>query len=163
VRIRDVMTQPAMTCPVESTAEQAARLMWECDCGFVPLVDEEGRVVGVITDRDIAMAALTQGRTLGDIPVKSAMAGAVTLVRDDDVVESAERLMREAAVRRLPVVGDDDRPVGVLSLNDLARLAARAKKSAVDRELVQTLAAIGRARPDVPRPGPTRIVRSDVD
>jgi CBS domain-containing protein len=74
------------------------------------------------------------------------MAKEVVAVHTDDTIEQAEALMRTSQVRRLPVLDHDGRPVGLVSMNDLARLAARARKSGVDRELVQTLAAMGQPR-----------------
>ena len=75
------------------------------------------------------------------------MAHQVVAVHADDSVEHVETLMRESQVRRLPVLDQESRPVGLVSLNDLARLSARARKSAVDRELVQTVAAVSQPRP----------------
>jgi CBS-domain-containing membrane protein len=120
--------------------------MWEFDCGIVPIVNDEGRLAGVVTDRDICMAAYTQGRALADIPVTTAMARQVVAVHRDDSVEEVETLLADNQVRRLPVLDSDGRPVGLVSMNDLARLAARAKKSGVDRELIETLAAVCQPR-----------------
>jgi CBS domain-containing protein len=146
MRIKEIMSHPAVTCPMTCTLDQAARLMWEFDCGIIPVIDEEGRLAGVVTDRDICMAAYTQGRALNAIPVTTAMAKSAVAVHAGDSIEQAEELMRESQVRRLPVLDEDGRPAGLVSLNDLARLAARAKKSGVDRELVATLAAVCQPR-----------------
>jgi CBS domain-containing protein len=131
----------------------AAQLMWEHDCGTIPVVDNGGRLTGIATDRDICMAAYTQGASLASIPVTTAMTTSVLSCHLDDSIESAERVMREGQVRRVPVIDTDRRPVGIVAMNDLARLAARAKKSGVDREIVQTLAAVcaPRFRPDAPQ------------
>jgi CBS domain-containing protein len=142
MHLKDVMSHPVVSCPIDSTLDQAARLMWEFDCGIIPVVNDQGRLAGVVTDRDICMAAYTQGRPLSEIPVSTAMARAVVAVHTDDVVETAETQMRDSQVRRLPVPDAEDRPVGIVSLNDLARLAGRARKAAVDREVIGTLAAI---------------------
>ena len=142
MQIKSTMSQPPVTCPIDGTLDQPARLMWEFDCGFVPVVSDDGRLAGVVTDRDICMAAYFNGKPLGQIPVGIAMAHAVIAVHADDTVEQAEVLMRDNQIRRLPVVDDDGRPVGVVAMNDLARLASRVKRNAIDRELVQTLAAV---------------------
>jgi CBS-domain-containing membrane protein len=126
--------------------DHAARLMWEFDCGIVPIVNDEGRLEGVVTDRDICMAAYTQGRPLANIPVGTAMAKQVIAAHADDRIEQAEELMRDHQIRRVPVLDSDSRPVGLVSMNDLARLAARARKSGVDREVIQTLAAVCQPR-----------------
>ena len=142
------MNQPPVTCPIDGTLDQPARLMWEFDCGFIPVVSDDGRLAGVVTDRDICMATYFQGKPLGHIPVGIAMAHAVIAVHADDTVEQAEVLMRDNQIRRLPVVDNDGRPVGVVAMNDLARLASRVNRSAIDREVVQTLAAVSsRHRP----------------
>jgi CBS domain-containing protein len=154
MRTKDLMSQPVVTCPIDETLDAAARLMWEHDCGIVPVVGDDGRLRGVVTDRDICIAAYSQGRPLRHISVSIAMAKQVVAVHEDDSIETAERLMADNQVRRLPVLDGTGRPVGLVSMNDLARAAGHAKRSATDRELVETLAAIcephGRrpARPD---------------
>jgi CBS domain-containing protein len=150
MHVRDIMNHPVITCPSESNLNLVAQLMWEHDCGTIPVVDQEGRLAGIVTDRDICMAAYTQGALLESIPVTTAMAKHVLACHLDDSIETAEELMREGQIRRVPVIDNDARPVGIVAMNDLARLAARAKKSGVDREIVQTLAAVcaPRLRPD---------------
>lgn len=150
MQIKDVMSHPPVTCPASSTLDHPARLMWEFDCGIIPVVNDDGRLAGVVTDRDVCMAAYTQGQPLASIPVTTAMAKAVIASREGDPIEQAEQLMRDNQIRRLPVLDADDRPVGLVSMNDLARLAARAKRSGVDRELVTTLAAVCRPRGHAP-------------
>jgi CBS domain-containing protein len=142
MHINEVMTHPVITCPVDCTADVPARLMWEFDCGVIPLVDGEGRLAGIVTDRDLCMAAMTQARPLHAIAVTSAMARDVVRCHPDDPVETVERQMSHNRVRRVPVVDAENRPVGMVAMNDLARLALRAKRSAVDREVVRTLAEV---------------------
>jgi CBS domain-containing protein len=146
MQVKDIMSHPPVTAPIEGTTDVAARLMWEFDCGVVPIVDRVGQLAGMITDRDVCMAAYTQGKPLSAIPVTSAMSHHTVACRINDSIESVERLMRDSQVHRVAVLDSENRLVGIVSLNDLARLAAHAKKSAVDRELVQTLAAVGRPR-----------------
>jgi CBS domain-containing protein len=148
MQIKEIMRQPAVTCPSDATLDQAARLMWEYDCGIVPVVDNDGRLAGVVTDRDICMAAYTQGHPLAAIPVWTAMAKRVVALHVDDTVEQAEHLMRESQIRRLPVMDSEHRPVGIISMNDLARLADEHPRRGIDRELVATLAAVSRPRPN---------------
>ena len=142
MRVDELMTHPVVTCSVEASLNTAAQLMWEHDCGAIPVVDEEGRLASAVTDRDICMASYTQGRRLEDIPVTTVMASQVLACHIDDSVETAEQLMREGQVRRIPIIDNDGRPVGIISMNDLARVAAHAKKPGIDREIVETLAAI---------------------
>lgn len=144
--INEVMSQPLVTAPTMCTVDAVARLMWEFDCGIVPIVSDDGRLAGVITDRDICLAAYTQDKPLSAILVTSAMTKQIFSVRSDDAIETAERVMRENQVRRVLVIDAERRPVGILAMNDIARLAAPAGESGVDRELVETLASIGRPR-----------------
>jgi CBS domain-containing protein len=146
MKIKDLMSHPAVTCPTSATLDAATRLMWEYDCGIVPVIGDDGRLAGVVTDRDACMAAYTTGRPLGHIGVTKAMAKTVIACHANDSIDNAYHLMRENQLHRLPVIDDDGRPVGVLSMNDLARMAARVHKSSVDRELVRTLAAICQPR-----------------
>ena len=120
MRVRDIMTAPAHACRVTDSANEAARQMWDFNCGALPVVQEEGRVVGILTDRDLCMAAYTQGRSLDRISVESAMAKRVYCCRADDTVGDALAVMRDHEVRRLPVVDEDARLIGILSLDDLA-------------------------------------------
>ncbi len=146
MHLKEIMSQPVVSCPVDSQLDAPARLMWEFDCGVIPLVGDDGRLQGIITDRDICMAALSQGKPLHEIRASSAMAARPVACHVDDSVEAAEQLMRDAQVRRIPIIDGEGRPVGIVGMTDLARKAAHAKKSGVDRELVQTLAAVCRPR-----------------
>jgi len=146
MHLKDIMSHPAITCPVVGTLDGPARLMWEFDCGAVLLTGLDGRLEGIITDRDICIAALMQGKPLHEVPTETAMASRPVMCHVDDAVETAEELMRMQQVRRIPVVDGEGRPVGVVSMNDLARLAARVRRSASDREVLQTLAAICQPR-----------------
>ncbi len=119
--IRNLMTQNPRTCNPTDNLDVAARHMWEADCGALPIVDEAGKLVGIVTDRDICMAAYTQGRPLRDILVAVAMARQVITCRPDDDIDVAEASMRRVQIRRLPVVSAQGQLVGILSLNDLAR------------------------------------------
>ena len=147
MRIKDIMSKPVVTCPADANLDAAARLMWEFDCGIIPIVEHEGRLAGVVTDRDIAICAYTQGLPLAMIPVTTAMANQVLACHEDDTIESAERLMQQSQIRRVPVLDSGGQPIGILSMNDLARVAAKSMKSSVDHELVATLAAIGQPHP----------------
>lgn len=146
MKIKELMSHPAVTCPASATLDQAARLMWEFDCGVVPVTDDKGHLTGILTDRDVCMAAYTQGRLLQDLPVTIAMARNVIAVHEDDAVETAEHLMADNQIRRLPVLDYNGHVLGVVSLNDISRLAQSAKRSVVDRELVSTIAAVSQPR-----------------
>lgn len=147
MRVAQIMSQPAVTCGQDDTLDAVARLMWDHDCGAVPVVGDDGTVVGLVTDRDVCMAAYTQGRTLQTIPVSRAMARQVFSCRPEDSIETAERLMADLRIRRLPVVDGEGRPLGVLSLADIARAAMESRDAVVDlSEAVRILAAICQPR-----------------
>jgi CBS domain-containing protein len=123
MNISQVMTRNPRVCSIKDSLEHAAQIMWENDCGCVPVVDGDGRTVGVITDRDICMAAYTQGAALWQMPVGLAASRSVVSVRENDPIETAQELMREHRIRRLPVVDGEGHPIGILSMNDVARRA----------------------------------------
>ncbi len=127
MKVEQLMTRTVKTCTETDSLNRAAQLMWESDCGFIPVIsgNGDGSLVGVITDRDIAMAAYIQGKQLWAIPAGAVMARKVIACNADDGVSLAEALMRENRVRRLAVVDRNGRLVGVLSLNDMAREAQR--------------------------------------
>lgn len=141
MRIEQLMSRPPITCRGAETANVAAQRMWEHDCGMVLVVDDDGKLIGVVTDRDLCMAAYTMWSPLQAIRVADVMAEPVGRCAAQDPVEAAERTMRQSQIPRVPVTDAEGRPVGVLSIADLVRQAAAAGNRA-DPELVQTLATV---------------------
>jgi len=148
MRVRKLMTVAPTTCGPNDSCSEAARIMWDCDCGSVPVVDSTGRAVGIVTDRDICMAALFHGSPLSSITVGEVMSGDLSTCQADDDVKDAERLMRERRVRRLPVVDGGGSLVGILSLGDVAQSAGMANGHAASdpADLVETIATISEPR-----------------
>lgn len=143
MNVEKIMTRPAVTCRPGDTLNTAAQLMWENDCGAIPVVDDGGQLIGLLTDRDICMAAFTRGDALHAIPVGHAMAKEVFACQATDSIGAAELLMSDKQVRRVPVVDGDNRPIGMVSLADLARHATSARqKNGLEREVTQILASI---------------------
>ncbi len=144
--VQHLMKTDVKKCGREEKLHRAAQLMWDNDCGCLPVVDEADRVVGMLTDRDICMAAYTQGKPLHELPVSLAMSKKVWSIRPEDGLSAAERLLQEKKVRRLPVTDASGRLVGLVSINDIATEAARERgqkrKSVSDAEVGETLAAI---------------------
>ncbi len=142
------LMQPARACRPTDTLNEPARLMWELDCGAVPVVDEAGHLVGILTDRDICMAAYTRGKPLAALSVESTMSRHVVAVSPRDTLESVAVLMRQNQVRRIPVV-ERGRLVGIVTLADLARYCDRAPEAKHQERdvLVHTLAAISQPEP----------------
>ena len=147
--VRDVMSAAVRCCQADDTLAIAARIMWEQDCGFVPVTDGLGRLVGVVTDRDACMASYTQGKSLLAIPVSAAMASRVVTLRPADAPARAHELLRTHHLRRLPVVDADNRVVGVLSLKDLAAEALATDLPGALREVAQTFGHVTEDRAPV--------------
>jgi CBS-domain-containing membrane protein len=150
--IKELMSKPCVTCPADGTLDAVVRLMAEFDIGIVPVVGDDGRLSGVVTDRDVCMAAYARQEPLSKIPVPTAMSKQVIACHMNDAIETVEHLMADNQIRRLPVVDDHGRPIGLVSLNDLSRLAMKAHRIGVDRELVETMAAVGKPRGTVVEP-----------
>ena len=136
--VRDLMTSNVKTCRPDTNLAEAGRDMWEGDCGALPVVNDEGRVTGMITDRDICIALATRGRSADRIAVREVARGHVhTCLRDDDATV-ALLAMKAHKVRRLPVVDAEGHIQGMLSLNDVVTHAG----SASPTEVMRTLAGI---------------------
>jgi len=120
MKIEDVMTRRVVACRADSDLAHVARLMWENDCGVVPVVDAEDRVIGMLSDRDALMSAFFQGQSLRDLRAGACMAREVVGCRPGDSLDDAARLMATKRVRRLPVTDEEGRLLGMLSLGDLA-------------------------------------------
>lgn len=159
MEIREVMTAQVQCCGPDDSLERAARLMWDNDCGCLPVctsADGKAQAVGLITDRDICMCALFEGQPLSGLRVQQAMTQRLLGCQPADTLEQAERLMQQAQVRRLPVLSADGQLLGIVSLADLARTAAREGSSRMigreisESEVGHTLAAICQRQGAVP-------------
>ena len=146
MKVKELMTVDVRTCTSDTTVAEAAHLMWEGDCGILPVVDE-GELTGVVTDRDMYIALATQNQRASWLKVGAvATKKPVTCVPEDDV-HAALATMKQARVRRLPVVGFGGTVLGILSMNDIV-LAAGAGKALASEDVVSTLQAIcGRHHP----------------
>lgn len=119
MKISEVMTTDVETISADQTAREAASFMLRADAGSIP-VCEGDRVIGMITDRDIAVRGVAEGRG-PDTPVSELMSDGVVCAHEDDDVQSVAQRMSEEQVRRMPVVDAEERLVGIVSLGDLAR------------------------------------------
>jgi CBS domain-containing protein len=120
MKARDLMTAHVAICAAQDTLARAAQVMWEADCGCLPVTDTSGGVVGMITDRDICMAAYTRGKLLDAVTVESVMCRDVAGCHPDDSISTIENTMRERQIRRVPVI-ERGRLVGIVTLGDLVR------------------------------------------
>jgi CBS domain-containing protein len=126
-------------------------IMWDGDCGVIPVVNDEGKVVGMITDRDIAIASATRGRLASDIPVSEVITGQVYSCTLDEDIKSALKTMRHEKVGRLPVVNDEGLLQGILCMNDAVLRAEEARGKHVPdlsyEDVMSTMKAICEHRP----------------
>src|SRR3990172_6727699 len=106
MKVREIMTTDVASCHPDTTLAESAAAMWDRDCGTLPVVTSEGRVTGMITDRDICIAVATKGRTADRIAVREVSAGHVCSCLPNDEIDQALETMKTHKVRRLPVVDE---------------------------------------------------------
>ena len=119
MKISEVMTSDVETIRPDQSAQEAARFMLKTDAGSIPVTDGD-RLIGMITDRDIAVRGVAKGYG-PDTPVRERMTDDIICARATDSVEDVASKMSEAQVRRLPVIDEDERLCGIVSLGDLSR------------------------------------------
>ena len=132
--IRDVMAQAPRTVIKDASLIEAARIMRDLDVGDVLVVDRANNLVGILTDRDIVIRAVAEGRDVAATPVMEVASEDLVVASPKDTLDDAERLLRDNALRRLPVV-EDGKVIGVVSIGDLA----------IEREADSTLAEVSAA------------------
>ena len=147
MKVADLMTRKVICVRANEPLSVAAEQMWQHDCGVLPVLDEAGqRLVGMITDRDICMTAWKRRQTLEQIAASHAASRTLLFCSPEDSIASAEAVMREKQVRRLPVLDREGHCVGILSLADIARETDRERsrrdKEIVADDLAATIAAI---------------------
>jgi CBS domain-containing protein len=140
MKVNQIMTTEPKTCSRSSTLAEAASLMWDGDCGTLPVV-EDGKLVGIVTDRDMFIALATRNKLASQMKVGEVARETVATCEPEDDVHSALATMKHNRVRRLPVVGFGGSVMGVISMNDIL-LAAGPNKAVHDEEVVDTFQAI---------------------
>jgi len=150
-RIGALMTAPVQVCSAEDSLARAAQIMWDADCGVVPVVDGAERLQGIITDRDICMATYIRGAAPSSIRVADVMSRRVRSVSADDSLQRAIASMAEAQVHRLPVVDADGRPIGIISLADVARSASLLGQRDGETLVFHLLGALSKRRSHAPK------------
>ena len=120
MKVKDIMTRNPKFCGPRDTLAQVVSMMWEGDCGMLPIVDKSNRVVGVITDRDVALAVWRKDRAPADIRVDQLPLAKLYCCAPTDDVDDALRIMRRAQVRRLPIIDEGEELTGIISMDDLA-------------------------------------------
>jgi CBS domain-containing protein len=147
MRAKEIMTANPRCVSATDKVGMVAQIMRDADCGSVPVVDDAGKVVGIITDRDLAVRVLARDERGSDTQVMDVMTGYPYSARPDDDLRHVEKVMVERQVRRVPVVDVDGRCVGIISQGDIAR-AAMAKPDVVsDREVALVVERISSPAP----------------
>jgi CBS domain-containing protein len=158
MKVRRIMTSNVAACSPDTNLSAAAGLMWHYDCGVIPVIVGNQKVVGVITDRDICMAAAMSNRTASQIAVSEIISGEVFACAPEDEVSEALAIMQRRQVLRLPVVDQNGTLQGILSMNDIVLRSEEGRKSAGGgisyAEVVNTRKVIGQHREFSPEEGP---------
>jgi CBS domain-containing protein len=124
LEVADLMTRNAVAVRASESLSTAAKLMWDYDCGAIPVIEDASeRVVGMVTDRDICMATWSRNLAPNSIAAADAMSSGLVYCGASDSIEAAEGIMRSRKVRRLPVLDSDGKLIGILSVTDIARVA----------------------------------------
>jgi CBS domain-containing protein len=141
--VKEIAEFDVKSCRPDADLASAAKIMWDCDCGVVPVVNEERRVVGMLTDRDICIAAATRTATPAEIRVRDVMSkNTAVCVAEDDVL-TVLTTMKDRRVRRLPVVDQQGRLAGIISINDVVmRTGGRSGAGVPGEAFLETLRSI---------------------
>ena len=140
MEVREIMSRKPICCKATDHLADVAWKMYEGDCGVLPVLGEKGEVVGMITDRDVAIATMTRNKPPSEIFVAEVMSGNVHACGPGDKLESALETMAAERVRRLPVLDAERRVVGVLSMNDvILRLGRATTHLALTRQVLTAL------------------------
>jgi CBS domain-containing protein len=123
MRVQEIMTKDPDCCLPNDSVQKAAKIMKIIDAGVVPVVASglDQKVIGIVTDRDLCLGVIAEGRDPATPTVKECMTGKVIICRPNDELQHAVRLMEENQIRRIPVVEDDGTLVGIISLADIAQ------------------------------------------
>lgn len=144
MKVKKIMTANAGFCFAEESLSKAVNIMWQRDCGAVPVVDAEMKVVGMITDRDITIAASSRNQKTSEICIGDVVGNRVFTCLETDETEDVLKKMRRARVKRIPVVNENGALTGIVSIADLILKAPKLKK-----KIYSTLKAIVKPRPIV--------------
>ncbi len=144
--VNELMIENVNSCHPENNLAELAAIMWSRRCGALPMLDDSGKVVGMITDRDIGIALGTRNMKASDVLAGEVSSRKLFSCGPSDDVRDALKTMRTEEVSRLPVVDTSGRLVGLLSIDDIVFHAASGTSSVSDREIINTVAAIREER-----------------
>lgn len=138
MRVEEIMTKNVAVCMPSTTISECAKLMLDNDCGEIPVVDEEGTIAGVITDRDITCRVVAKGEDPTTAEVSHYMTKGVTTIKKEDDIQLCQQLMSDNQVRRLPVVDDEMHCIGIVSQAHIARKSSRQEAGNLAKSLSET-------------------------
>lgn len=133
--VRDIMTENPSCCSPETSLQDVAKNMCDNNCGEIPVLDDENRPIGVITDRDIACRAVAQGKNPLELTAEDCMSSPCVTVNLDSSLDQCCALMEEHQIRRIPVVDEDGCCCGIVSQADIALKAPKEKTAEVLQEV----------------------------
>jgi len=151
--VKEIMTRTVATCRPETNLGAAVEIMWNRNCGILPVVNAENVVVGVVTDRDLCIALGTRNRLAGEITVGEVTSNRLIFCRPDDEIHHVLALMAEGKVRRLPVINEKGVVEGILSMDDVLLHSETGRfGKAPDLSFDEAAAALKRLyRPELPQ------------
>jgi CBS domain-containing protein len=129
MKVKDVMVRTPVSCNCETNLAAAVELLWNRNCGFLPVVESDGKVKGVVTDRDLCIALGTRNRLASEIVVGEVMTDKLFSCSPDEDIHSALQTMRTQRVRRLPIIARDGTLQGILSMDDVVYHVGDGRKS----------------------------------
>ena len=137
MEVREIMTTDPAVCEVSQPVRDAAEMMEECDCGAIPVVESMSnkRLVGIITDRDIAIRAVAKGLDPLETKVGECMTADITFVHPESTLEEVQQIMENLQVRRVPIVDQDECVCGMVSLADIALVRPEQKAASLVQEI----------------------------
>ncbi len=147
MKIEKIMTKAVGCCVSEDTLTKVAKIMRQKNCGGVPIIDGENQVIGIITDRDVCLAALSQNKKISQIKAAELIGAKIISCAASDKIEDALKKMRKNQIKRLPVIGKNGELVGILSVSDVLMSARKNKK--LQKKIYSTLRDIFQPRPIV--------------
>ncbi|MAM59998.1 MAG: CBS domain-containing protein [Maritimibacter sp.] len=145
MQVREMMTENPACCSPDTSLQDVAKLMSGCDCGEIPVIDEQRRPVGVVTDRDIACRCVAKGKDPSQTTAREVMSEPVVTVTSEDTVESCCQRMEENQIRRVPVVDEAGACCGMVAQADLVRRVDEHETAEVVRNVSQPTKEASRA------------------
>jgi CBS domain-containing protein len=145
MKVQDVMTKDVIFCAPQDNLADAADLLIQRDCGVLPIVDAAKKVVGIITDRDICIAAASRNMKPSDIKTADFTGKKVFSCQANEKIEDVLKKMKKYQIKRLPVTSQDDALVGIISIADI--LSATDEHKSLRKKVISTLKSISKPRP----------------